>query len=254
MLRIGTHNVAGLFRGGWRHLLREGDAAAPPTAAELPTHYSQRLLAHARLWARQRLDVVCLQETHVPAAEVPLAMHALASLGPLLHGAGWEAWFSPADQRCRAGVAVLVRSSLLRSHLLEVRAPQLADDGRMVTCQLRWGGHCIHLVAAYLPSADPAGQQQFIAGRLAQLPASGLRVWAADWNFVEEPARDATGQRRDAPTAALLHQLCPGMKDAYRRLYPQGRAFTYMQLAARQPAAADQQQQQPQQPAAQQQQ
>lgn len=114
----------------------------------------------------------------------------------------------------QAGVAILVRSSLLTSHggsakLTDIK-PSL--DGRLIHGCLYWGGHRIRLASVYMPNAA-AAQRQFIEKRLVPLRAvGGLPVWGGDYNFApaipldRHTSRTSRWQRSIHPDVAVAAQ------------------------------------------------
>ena len=215
-LRVGTHNVRGLLSPG----------SGAPT----------RLVALLRCWAQERLDVVCLQETHVSAAQVSTARMQLALASRQLHLGCWVSWWSPAATPASGGVAILVRGALLTSGAFSFPGdgvlPAVAADGRVLHLPVRWGGHAFQLLSAYLPSSNPGGQRALIQGALAAAAAlPGDHLWAADFNFVPAAGLDrASGrpQSGETVTAALFDAACPGLVDVFRALHPQHRAYSYL--------------------------
>ena len=217
-LRIGSHNVRGL-------LGQQADESA-------------RLVALLRCWARQRLDVVCVQETHVPAADVPRATVMVDLACRRLRLGRWHAWWGPAASRRSGGVAIFVRSALLASGAASVAAelPAVAPDAaaRLLLLPLSWGGHVLSLGSLYLPSSDPPAQRAFIATHLTAAAAvPGLPVWAGDYNFVRDRARDSsarapTSRASDIATSRGFDAALPGLADAYRHLHPTRRSFSFV--------------------------
>lgn len=227
-LRIGSHNV--------RSLLGAGTLGVDP-----------RLPALMRSWERQRLDVVCLQETWVSADDIPRARTLLHTICQQERFGHWTSWWSPAVEtqagRRSAGVAILVRTHLLTSGALtfpeETAAPEAAEDGRLLHLPVQWGGHAFTLLCAYLPDSNGPLQREFISSRLQPLAQrGGAQVWAGDFNFVLDPALDTArgeGRASDVNTARCFAAACPGFLDTFRTLHPSLRAYSYVW---RQPASS----------------
>ena len=98
-------------------------------------------------------------------------------------------------------------------------APALtvSPDGRLLHLPVLWGGHAFTLLTAYLPASLAAAQRAFIHQSLRPVAAlPGHHIWAADFNFVVDPALDclaAAGRPARAVTSRirlfspLLHLL-----------------------------------------------
>ena len=103
-LRIGSHNLGGVQLN----------------------HQAPKLLAAVQLWARQRLDIVCLQETHLSTfsneGTFKLKLDAATTA---LHVAPWRmvAFKYATVEDPYSGVAILVRSDLLDSNRLKAASP-----------------------------------------------------------------------------------------------------------------------------------
>ncbi|PNH10273.1 Transposon TX1 uncharacterized protein [Tetrabaena socialis] len=214
-LRVGSHNVRGLLGAGIY-----GDYG--------------RLIALLRCWTQQRLDVVCVQETHICSCDIPRATSALLSAAKELRLGNWRTWRAPAPSSRSGGVAIFIRSALFTSGVLQLRAdtpaPAAATAGRLLHLPVAWGGHDFTLACAYLPSGNFPAQRAFILAHLAPLAAApGAHVWAADFNFVTDPTLDGTSARPpDAATARCFVEACPGLADAFRALHPTRRAFSFI--------------------------
>jgi exonuclease III len=227
-LRVGLHNLAGIW------LRQDGTL--------------QRLLA---AWAKQRLDVVVLTETHATSdakeRELVQRLEAIALHEPSM---AWEVRWARA-QSSHAGVAILIRKPLLANHILTVQdvafpAPATAPQasGRVCCVHMGWGGHRLQLLGAYLPATDQASREPYLAQVLppyqaAARAAGHLPLWAGDWNFVECEALDRH-QRRPAgipplppqptstPEARRLAEACPGLVDVFRQRRPAAREYTFL--------------------------
>ena len=230
VLRVGTFNVRGLLQ-------RQKPSKKP---------MAKKCFQLAKLWRRMQLDVVLLQETHVSQRQQAEADTTLRFIAQTLLTGVWTAFWAHAGDNPCTGVAVLIRTALINSGAVSVSEAAVVRDagGRLVAVPVRWGGHRLQLVSAYLPSGDPAGQRTFITQHLqplmdaADAPAQSRRmqVWGGDFNFVEDPQRDRlpapAGSHPDSVTARHLHAQCTGMVDQWRRLHPTSATFTYNQQAA----------------------
>ena len=134
-LRIGTHNLGGLKCSAVLH-------------------------AAANTWARLRLDVVCVQETHhTDVGQLLLMSRDLADAARRLGAPGWEVVaHSLSPNRRTAGVAILVRADLYNSSIKPVPIPQHLKapggaPGRVAQFSFAWGAHQLHLTNLYMPTA-----------------------------------------------------------------------------------------------------
>lgn len=253
-LTIGSHNVRGL---------RAADAAG-----------QQRVHALAQQWLDQRWDIVCVQETWLnDGHQLSTEQHLQAAAATRLsapYTAFWAHAQSPSQRvdlalagaarpggRPRAGVGILVSSSLLASGQLAIIGdPVRHDSGRFISLRLAWAGHTFTLCCVYLPSGDAAGQRAFLQQHVAPLAAAGGDLLVAgDWNFAASVALDRfrqPGQQHASPaapsqqhqyagaarrhpdegTSQLFSQLCPQLHDAFRRFHPHCRSYTYLSGAA----------------------
>lgn len=232
-LKVGSHNVRGWGQG-------------------------PKVLTLLSLYAQQDLDVVCLQETHVPESRVGRAQPQLLDLHAAALHTGWTTplWGAAASAHS-TGVAVFVRSSLVNSGAIRASVlpgppgpgaepplqpqqqhrPQRlqhrhADppEGRLLGVRLRWGGHDLVIASAYLPVGSTAAEQRlFLTDTLAPWiaglhPASSRLLLAGDFNFVHDPAPGSHGGHGsrpwDAPAAALFRQLLPDLRDTLRLRHP----------------------------------
>lgn len=165
-LRFGLHNVNGL-------------------ATKLPALSCQ--------WQELGLDVVAAVDTHVSFSD-------RSQVQRRLHNCGWQSFWCvglPGQGRTKAGVAVLVRSNLLASGVLQVPgavdAPvQGPAQGRLLQVPLVWAGQQLTIAAVYMHASDHAANASIISGPLSQLyqqhrqhQSTGLIV-LGDFNFVTD--------------------------------------------------------------------
>ena len=168
-LRFGLHNVNGL-------------------ATKLPELSSQ--------WQELGLDVVAAVDTHVSFADRTAVQRRL-------HARGWKSFWCvgmSGQGRTRAGVAIMVRNSLLTSgalvHGAESAPTQGPAQGRLLQLPLVWAGQQLNVVAAYMHASDHAANAAIISGPLRELyqhqrqhPSTGLVV-LGDFNIVTNVASD----------------------------------------------------------------
>jgi len=131
-LRIATFNVNGL-----------GGSTA--------TH--SKLLATLRLLTAQQVDIAVLQETRL-AQQGQRATQALISLAhERAHLTDYSCvWAANTQAPGSAGVAVWIRSSLLRSKQLRIAGPaQRSACGRLLAVPVSWGGQQLAIVSVYAP-------------------------------------------------------------------------------------------------------
>ena len=219
VLRIATHNARGLCSPGHA---REAAAA----------------------WRALGFDIVCLQETRWAAASATAAAATAA-----VTAAGWTLYTAAAlhgsDGRPFAGVAIAIRSALLRTNggPLAVVSSASTDDrvaGRLVHVALDWRGHHLHVASVYLPSGDYPAQRAAVTGVLgplaaAQHAAGRTCAWGSDFNFCDAPTIDrlrpeAVTPLNEAPVArAWASSLGSHLVDAFRALHPGRRLFSHFQ-------------------------
>lgn len=138
-LRVGSHNVNGLL-------------------AKLDALLDQ--------WQAMQLDIVAAVDTHVGFSQRTAVQRQLQMRGWTSY---WCLGFDTGGQT-RAGVALLIRSPLLTSGVLQLRGqPQPAanqgpEQGRLLMLPLQWGRQPIDVVAVYLHAGDPAANVAIIAG------------------------------------------------------------------------------------------
>jgi exonuclease III len=234
-LRIGVHNV----RGMWL-LADEGQALVN----------LQRFMAE---WAKQRLDIIIVTETHaLTSSDEESLTQRLTLLGQANPGWSWTAYWARPNA-LSSGVAFLFRTSLLEQRALvlqPVAVPvslpaELGSSGRLQALTVAWGGHRLQLLGAYLPSGSSAEarssrltyiQQALPAYATVAAAAGHMPLWGGDWNFVPNPALD---RHRSAPTGLPAPALSdphgvafaaalPGVVDVYRHMHAAGRAYTFV--------------------------
>ena len=215
---------------------------ARPGVLRLATHNVRGLRAHlhslAQVWVGLHLDVVLVQETKLPFAEVVSTVTALNATVQHLAPAhsGFHALWALNQQASRSGgVMILLRRALVTSGLLVVDENHVRRDpgGRVVSVQVKWGGHAFWLTSAYLPN-DSVGQQQWLQQHLAPLLQLGAsHVLGGDFNFVPDPVVDRVssapggGAAHSHVPVQLLAQLAPDLLDLFRQLHPARKGFTH---------------------------
>jgi exonuclease III len=235
-LNIATHNVRGL---------KDSD-------------HSSKLRILADIYTRSSLDIVFLQETHMTdsacdawQAQLGAACHQIAN-----QHKGYKClWGHNTANTRSAGVAILISNNKLSSGDIRVDEHTLvAEEGRLVSVVVEWGGHKLRLANVYFPNV-PVAQRAFIDNKLGPLwqqwhntaanssdhqhgPAVPTLVWGGDWNFLEDTQLDKINAATQAtmasavlqshpPVATHLHQLIPNMCDAFRHLHPTRRCYTW---------------------------
>ena len=229
-LRVATHNMGGLR-------IQEG-------------HAFERIETAVRVWADQRLDVVCLQETHhINAEDHTRLQQALRNASARRHLPGWAiaafSWSSAGPST--AGVAILVRADLASVASIQHQPlPEGVPSGWFTACQLQWGGHRLQICSTYFPQTsrpDATSLRKTICERCLHPTASqaaaanALLLWCGDFNFVEHPTLDcsagAGGRPGDAATTQIFQAAAAptGMVDCFRTLHPQRHEYTHMYRA-----------------------
>jgi exonuclease III len=232
VLRIGTHNVRGLL----------------PAHTLAASSQHTRLVALDRVWRRERYHIVMLQETHVPASRCAEADHRLDTLASVSSMGGWTAFWAPAVSSHSAGVAILVRNSIIGQGLTvhSERVHFSADPhdpafGRFLSLPVNWHGQALHLTCTYMPNTSP-DQRRLITSHLQPLPSpthpnSALHIVGGDFNFVEDCALDRSSRaaglsRPDEGTSVHLRTSCPDLCDVFRLLHPTRKGHTHAGVAS----------------------
>ena len=159
---------------------------------------------------------------------------------------GHRLWAVAAKTRrtAKSGTAILAKATI---------APRPGDglvwakpDGKAMAVALTIGDRPVYLLAAHLPHTDPervaflttvADGVRAATAAHAQTPegrpwARATHLWAADLNLTCNPTLD-NETRRPGPTPEVaraldhLSQATGGTTDAYRRINPQGTAYTH---------------------------
>lgn len=208
-----------------------------------------KLHALMKTWHHLNAHIICLQETHLHTIDI--LTHEQIEL--LLQSAPDE-WglpkFTPFwgsnTEKSSAGVAILIRTSLLENGSLKAHSPHADTDGRLLHIKVEWGGHKIRLINAYLPSSDPKGQKDFITSRLTPLLQSldplEQPILLGDFNFTDDWSRDRCpppslsqqpSTHRDVPPAREMARLgtTHHLLDTFRALHPSNtlpKHFTYL--------------------------
>lgn len=214
LLRVATHNVCGM-------------------------HQQRKVQLLVRMWIELDLDIICVQETHVRLDEchaVQQMVDAAARATDLHHGGFQVVWACNNHHGAArsAGVAVLLRRSLLTEQDMVVTGMHAVPHptGRLLTIPVRWGGHSLHIVGAYLPNTEV--EQQLFIQSIVQPAVNGRHdcVVAGDWNFVPCAGLDRVssapggGVHHDAAAHCFSAQ-CPDLVDVFRHLHPTRRVYTH---------------------------
>ena len=80
-----------------------------------------------------------------------------------------------------AGVAILIRTSLIDNQSIKIHSPHADIDGRLMHLKNEWGGHSIRLINSYLPvlQPDPHSHMEWVTAWAALNPSEcigGSRV------------------------------------------------------------------------------
>ncbi len=182
-----------------------------------------------RAWlAQAQPDVVCLQELKVEAAGFPTA---------LFHELGYQVEL--VGQKSYNGVAIAARTPMTD---VVVGLGDGVDDEQARFLAATVAG--VRVVSLYVPNGQAVGSDKF-AYKLAWL--ARLRAWldrhadpgaplalCGDWNIapadvdVHDPAAWAGQLHCSVPERAALAQLAAwGLRDAFRALHPEARAFSW---------------------------
>lgn len=183
-------------------------------------------------FARQKADVLCLQETR--AAEDQLADKAFRPRG-------YKRWFCEAKtKKGYSGVAIYARQEPD-----EVRTalgwPDFDDEGRYI--EARFGN--LSVVSFYIPSGSSGELRQGFKFEVMDWLRPVLDGWLAsgrdyvlcgDWNIVRSrlDIKNWTGNQKNSgclpPERDWLNGVCAdtaGWVDAYRALNPEGQDYTW---------------------------
>lgn len=240
-LKIASHNIAGI-----RDTTRYRSYTKFPGLSKLYSLF--------RIWRTLDPDILCLQETHLHTSDEA----TLRQTEQRLYTAPEDGFrrYTPIwgnnDEASSAGVALLVRSSLIESGALKLHGHTHVDpDGRLMHTRIEWGGHRFRLINVYLPSSNPTEQANFLSSRLSPLLSSlgdtEQSIIIGDFNFTDNPAADratppnpasSSSYHRDNHPATIMKQLQTTFHfaDTYRSIRPVGRpqpnTFTYLAGAA----------------------
>ena len=196
---------------------------------------------------KQRLDVVCLQDTRALASHIGqlnLAVDRLADDTSLrlfnCPHTGFDCYWAPAQSTRVGGVAIwLRRSSLVHGGVRLLGECPVHEDGRSLTLRLNLGGHVVALSSVYVP-AQPQPRLVFLQQRLPQvLQVAGDPLLMGDWNFAESPVLDRVRRQQppagqfegqhaaDQPAINAFRSVTVDLHDVFRVLHPVRRSYTY---------------------------
>jgi exonuclease III len=209
-LKIASHNVRGLGNGRY--------------GPNLPV----KLIALSKIWLAHRLDIVCLQETHVLIDGITRVNFHLSRAAEMLGGCGWDTFWTPAVSSRSCGVAILIRSSLVASGTVQVGRPIPHTTGRLLILPIQWGSHSFKIVNIYVPVDSRSQQRVFITSYLKRVAAApGKQIWCGDYNFVRSAMDCLNGSHgADHTIADHFDAECPHLMDSFRYLHPTQRTFT----------------------------
>ncbi|MDZ7372964.1 MAG: exodeoxyribonuclease III [candidate division KSB1 bacterium] len=206
-------------------------AAGPSGILRVATYNVNSVRARAELlqaWLpRAQPDILCLQETKVTDAEFPLELFTSLNYRCWTHG-----------QPGYNGVAICSRVDLdeVQSGIDELQDRQ----ARLLTASVG----PLRLVNVYVPHGDLPGTEKFrhkleFFGRLRQalqrlasvsewlMVVGDLNVAHTDLDVWDPEALAGTVGVLPEERAAFQQLLDSGLVDCYRRLYPEGRDFTW---------------------------
>ena len=181
--------------------------------------------------ARQKADIVCLQETKAQPAD----LDGDATYFPK----GWHPHFASALKKGYAGVALYSRRAP-DAVLSTLGAPEFDAEGRYL--EARFGN--LSVVSLYLPSGSAGPQRQASKDRFLAMFLPRLQEWSAsgrdyvlcgDWNIAHR-AIDLKNWRGNQKNSGFLpHERAwmdrvlgeSGWADAYRTLHPDAEGPSY---------------------------
>jgi exonuclease III len=194
----------------------------------------RRAFFHAWQQRADRIDVLLLQETHCASDEVECRW-VEGGAGPGLPCGGPSAWAH--GSAASRGVALLVHPALGLERFDIVHQD---PDGRVVGAHLTLGGHSYLVYSVYAPHTAN-DRASFFSSTLRPVLLDGVGqhpdaylVVGGDFNCIESPTLDQQGglpstHRLQGFVDGLLPiQQELGLVDAYRCLFPSGKAFTYL--------------------------
>jgi exodeoxyribonuclease-3 len=184
--------------------------------------------------ARQKADVICLQETKAQPRD-------LEDERGVYFPKGWHAHFASARRKGYAGVALYSRAKP-DAVLDTLGAPEFDGEGRYV--EARFGN--LSVVSLYAPSGSAGPERQLSKDRFLAFFLPRLRQWAAsgrdyvvcgDWNIAHREI-DLKNWRSNRKNSGFLpHERAwmdrvlgeAGWVDAYRHLHPdaEGKSYTW---------------------------
>lgn len=190
----------------------------------------------ADLGQRQRVDIFLFQETH---------LHLFSGHRFNIHrrfrDRGWTPFWGLAPNARTAGVAILVRTSLLDDPsftLLQRPSTDPAlnpDPSRILSIRFRFYTSTFSLSSIYVPASAP--EQRPFLDRLQTLfniqsALPGHVVWGGDFNFVSNPdlERWPYHPNRQPDALARAWSLCPfsqSLSDVFRSHHPNRTVFTF---------------------------
>ena len=215
MLRFASHNVRGM---------------------------ASKVAQLAKVWAQMRLDVVCVQETHVAQADqlsIERLMREVCAAGGFSQ---WRFYWGDGEPGTSHGVLTLIREALVATGLVQARPcqpPATATQlgvGRLLVLSLRWAGHHLRLANVYAPSSrGPAVKRDFITRCLQPLgdpTKRGDLVLMGDFNFVPTPAdRLSQPELWDPAVPRAFQAAFPSQIDLFRALHPHWRQFSHFYVS-----------------------
>jgi exodeoxyribonuclease III len=180
--------------------------------------------------ARQKADVVCLQEVKAHWDDLP---------DELRSPKGWHAYYACAEKKGYSGVAIWTRKAP-DEVVCGLGVPEIDRDGRYI--EVRFGNLCV--ASVYVPSG--ASSEAALARKfhfmehatplIAKRRASGLEyVLCGDWNVAHQPI-DLKNWRSNQKNSGFLPEERAwlttlfddaGWVDVFRRLDPRPEQYTW---------------------------
>ena len=180
---------------------------------------------------RQKIDVLCIQETKAQLADLKEA--------PLYFPKGWNVRLNSAKKKGYAGVAIYARRE--PDEVLDsLGVAEFDDEGRYL--EFRFGN--LSVVSLYLPSGSAGPERQASKDRFLDFFSAVLALWrqngreyvvCADWNIAHTEKDLKNWKSNQKNSGFLPHERAwisraineQGWIDAHRRLEPEGEGELY---------------------------
>lgn len=181
---------------------------------------------------KQNADVLCLQETKAQVTDLT---------DPVFHPPGWHRYFSDAQKKGYAGVALYCRRQP-DAILNRLDAAEFDAEGRYI--EARFGD--LSVISLYLPSGSAGPERQASKDRFLEFFQPKLREWigcgrqfivCGDWNIAHKEIDLKNWKANQKYSGFLPHERAwldvafgqMGWVDSYRVLHPDhtGEAYTW---------------------------